>query len=112
MSSVAAMYAQYSYETEAYIVGNREGLIELRNALDRAINASSVGARNTETIDMIAPDGEEYDMHIICNRTPWGIDPSWMLHSHYTAEHTSTEGLSDLSWPADLTLDEFQKFVK
>lgn len=109
------MYAQYSQHTEAFIIGNRDGLIRLKNAIVRAIDKSTPGSKNSESTTLTANDGEDYEMIVICNETPWGIDPSWNLHSHYTAEEHSTEG-SDLFWPADiapaLTLDEFNKFVK
>jgi hypothetical protein len=103
---VVSMYGQYSYHTEGFIVANLEGLLALKHAINQAIAASLDGCRTTTKTELYAHDGEGYEMTIICNRTPFGVDPSWNLHSHYTAEHASTEGSNSLKYPADLIDDK------
>ena len=53
------IYGQYSWHEEAYIVGNVEGLIALRDAIN-----SSIGQGQAKT-EVMTGDGEGYDVHVI-----------------------------------------------
>lgn len=53
-SSTLVIHAQTCWHQEAYIIGNTEGLIELRDALDKAI---SEGESSINTMNV---DGEGY----------------------------------------------------
>lgn len=53
------IYSQYIAHTEAWVVGNREGLISLRNAIDAALNQGSASTEVT------AADNESYKVIVI-----------------------------------------------
>ncbi|WP_226528561.1 hypothetical protein [Metabacillus niabensis] len=43
-TNVLHIYAQDAWHQEAYIVGNKEGLLELRNAIDEALKSKEAVA--------------------------------------------------------------------
>ena len=58
-SNILHIYAQDSWHQEAFIVGNEEGLLELRNALDLALK-SKQGIAN-----VFPTDGEGYEAYVL-----------------------------------------------
>lgn len=52
-------YAQAFWHTEAYISGNRGGLLALRAAIDQALDKGSGDC------DIFAGDGEGYTVHVV-----------------------------------------------
>ena len=56
------IYCQYIWHDDAYIVGNRDGLIALRDAVDTALSDSGIGQAKAE---LSVSDGEGYDVFII-----------------------------------------------
>ena len=54
------IYAQQYYHQDAYIVGNKESLTELRNAINKAIDADS-----NEQCESSVADGEGYNINIM-----------------------------------------------
>ncbi len=108
MSGTLSIYSQYSYHEDAFLVGDWEGLIQLRDAIDNLLSRKGAPYHHTEhvldntVIETFAHDGEGYNLNIILNEKPQ-TDPTWHLHAHYTAEHASTEEFgTGLVWPADL----------
>lgn len=80
------IYGQQSYHTEARIIGNTQGLLELRNLIDKAIENKVAVSDTTE--DCIFPsDGEGYELTIVCSDDKWGIestpDSFWNLEENY-----------------------------
>lgn len=58
-TNVLHIYAQDSWHKEAYIVGNKEGLLELRKAIDQAL-------KSKEAIAEVFPaDGEGYEAMVL-----------------------------------------------
>lgn len=55
------LYAQDSWHMEAFIVGNKEGLIALREAIDEALQSETGQA----VAHVFPTDGEGYEAHII-----------------------------------------------
>lgn len=56
------LYAQDSWHMEAFIVGNQEGLIALRDAIDEALQSK----KGQAVAHAFPTDGEGYEAHIIC----------------------------------------------
>lgn len=52
------IYAQQSHHFEAFILGNRVGLLELKNAIDKALETGS------STVTLFPSDYEGYDVYI------------------------------------------------
>lgn len=59
MTSFLHIYAQDTWHCEAFIIGNTEGLINLRNAIDSAIEKTKGKA------SCFVNDGEGFDVHVI-----------------------------------------------
>lgn len=60
---VVHTWQPYAHHEEAYIVGNRDGLIRLRNAIDVALRPRDTSDTTVRTEVFIA-DGEGYDLII------------------------------------------------
>ncbi|MCM3442684.1 hypothetical protein AB3Z07_02765 [Metabacillus halosaccharovorans] len=58
-TNVLHIYAQDAWHQEAYIVGNKEGLLELRNAIDEALKSKEAVA------NVFPTDGEGYDAYVL-----------------------------------------------
>ncbi|AMQ07130.1 hypothetical protein [Sporosarcina psychrophila] len=52
------VYAQHAHHLESIIVGNREGLIELRNAIDQALD------KGTGKGNLFPSDDEGYELYV------------------------------------------------
>lgn len=55
------IHAQYQWHDDVLIVGNREGLMKLRDAIDRALSDAGPKAGN----DVFASDGEGYGVNVV-----------------------------------------------
>lgn len=55
------IYAQPYFHTDSFIVGNKEALIELKKAIEEALNSSDGKAECESSV----ADGEGYDCRII-----------------------------------------------
>ncbi|MDD5704040.1 MAG: hypothetical protein PHU23_18565 [Dehalococcoidales bacterium] len=77
------IYDQPFEHSDARILGNREGLTSLRDAIDRALagekvvmggfdhkNLDSQVLHNAEDV-IWATDGEGYELHVECNDSDW-----------------------------------------
>lgn len=69
------LYAQYSFHTEARILGSRAGLEALRDAISSALETGA------QTFEAVAGDGEGYDLQIVV------VDDLGMAPMPYTAGH-------------------------
>jgi len=58
-SNILQIYAQEFEHQDAYIVGNKEALLKLRNAIDEAI------ATEESSIELFCADGEGYNLIIL-----------------------------------------------
>lgn len=66
------LFAQRYQHGDACILGNRSGLIALRNAITQALDSSD-GAGATEAM---TTDGEGYTTFVVLNEKPWK-DETW-----------------------------------
>lgn len=88
------IYGQQSWHDSSYIVGTREDLVKLRDAIDAAIGLEK------KTQMFYVNDGEGYDVMI------YRVDDhtAGRLAVPYTEEMAREQG-SDKVWPWDLRLD-------
>jgi hypothetical protein len=78
---ILQIYGQVEQHHEAFIVGNKEGLIMLREAIDKALNEQVSFA--TEYV----VDGEGYDIIVINRNEHWQDEPWQSLRLPYTADY-------------------------
>lgn len=91
------IYGQESWHNEAYIVGNKSGLQELKKAIEQALN-SGRGETGEHNACIYVNDGEGYKVQIIMNNTNW-LEPFWKkLALPYTEVVASDKG-EDIIWP-------------
>ncbi len=97
------LYAQAMYHFEAYVVGNRAGLLKLREAIDAAL--AGEGSRGTGCArDVFVRDGEGYDVFVVREDAPWRGPPWDRLAVPYTDESASSKR-KDAIWPHQLVGD-------
>lgn len=99
------VYGQTMGHDELWILGNREGLTALRDALNRTLNNKPVDDLTYTSVETEVTDGESFNTIIVCQDKPLQ-DKAWDdLHLPYVDYNASTELLSHLRWPADLLPD-------
>jgi hypothetical protein len=64
------IWSQYAEHSEAFILGNREGLLALREAIDKALDVGQAHAMTFCT------DGEGFDTLVVCEDSDWQ-GPVW-----------------------------------
>ena len=57
---VVHIWSQGAWHDSSYIVGDRDGLMKLRDALDQAIESGAA------TAEVFVSDGEGYDIDVTC----------------------------------------------
>ena len=88
------IYGQPMEHFDARIVGNREGLTELRDTINNAL-MSGQKAKTLESHDpLFASDGEGYSVLIECHNDEWGI-----------------EGGANSFWNKDLSNPEYTRYT-
>jgi len=92
---IVNIYGQEMWHADAKILGKKEGLLELRDIIDRVIKDSEAsnegeGGEHGETA-LFASDGEGYTIIVECHNDEWGIaggaDSFWNKeesHPEYT----------------------------
>ncbi len=65
------IYGQYDNHTEAKIVGNRTGLLELRDVINKALKDGTAISGNDDPL--FASDGEGYEIIVELHNDSWGI---------------------------------------
>jgi len=89
------IYAQEIWHGEAYIVGNRDGLLALKEAIEQALVDSK------SQVDEYASDGEGYKVRVIMNDTGW-LEPFWDTLALPYSEKMTREGTRSAVWPWEL----------
>jgi len=74
------LYSQFTYHEDAKIIGDREGLMALRDALNAALDCID---KKPCMIDVYASDGEGYTLSVIC------LDDDAIFPSPYYASEDS-----------------------
>ena len=73
------IYGQEAWHTDARVIGNKEGLEQLRNTIDKALQE---GKATTETdvkdgdTALFASDGEGYEVIVEMHNEKWGLEGS------------------------------------
>lgn len=101
------LYSNPSYHMDAHVVGNRAGLIALRDAINEALEGdtdSNVSVTPDREGVVFTTDGEGYAVVVIRQDTPWR-EQTWidMLLSY--TEESSLDGAKESSltiWPHQL----------
>lgn len=86
------IYAQHSEHTEAYILGNREGLRALRAALDAALE------HGAGTVEVMVADGEGYAVEIMLENSDWN-SPAWINAAVPYVASYAAETREHAVWP-------------
>lgn len=81
LTGLLHIYGQEFEHGEAFLVGSLEGLLELADAIRRALTGEGRG-----TCRAFAADGEGYEVHVV-RQSERIADPAWVkLKLPYTAE--------------------------
>ena len=66
------IYGQESYHMDARIIGNTEGLTELRDTINNALMSGK--AKTLQRVPLFASDGEGYSVLVECHNDEWGCE--------------------------------------
>ena len=89
------IYGQYYWHTEARIVGNREGLLQLKTTIERALLKDGKATTATDVLDnngdtaLFASDGEGYEVIVEMHNDEWGLKGG--VDSFWNKEESSPE---------------------
>ena len=86
------VYAQPVWHEDAFIVGNRAALEDLRRAINTALSTGS------GTASAFVSDGEGYDCNIQVDDTPWE-GGTWPKRAVPYTDEPARETHSDAVWP-------------
>jgi len=90
------IYAQDGPHDDAYIVGDHNSLVKLRDAINNLLGANNFCPTKNVKAEMMASDGEGYDLHIILSE-----DENDKLSLPYTNELFEDQGEGAI-WPWSL----------
>ncbi len=68
---LAHIHAQGSQHDEAYLIANKDALLEIVYAICKAERTMEAA-----TARLMTSDGEEFDLIVVCEDAPWA-DPAW-----------------------------------
>jgi hypothetical protein len=111
--SLVHLYPGYCEHVEAYVVGNREGLLALRAAIDAALASDEAQKIVATENDVFCGDGEGYTLFVVRTDEDWRVEGgAWdSLRFPYTDERFARQPTR--KWPyhlftaADADKDEF-----
>ena len=86
------LYSQFSWHTEGFVCGDREGLQRLRDAITRALNDGQSQAT------VFAGDGEGFTLHVLMRDEEF---LATKLKSPYTWE-AAADNRDHVVWPSEL----------
>jgi len=92
------VYEHYAHHDDVWLVGNVDGLLALRNAIDRVLNTPDKAA----CAEVMAADGEGYAVQVICEDTPWQGERWPHLFLPYTAVYARDRETALTHMPWDL----------
>ncbi|MDD4984997.1 MAG: hypothetical protein PHQ43_04290 [Dehalococcoidales bacterium] len=69
------IYGQEAWHTEAKIIGNREGLLQLRATIDKALQEGKATTPDDPSAGspLFASDGEGYEVRVEMHNDGWGL---------------------------------------
>lgn len=87
------VYGQGAWHEDAFIVGNVEALVALRDALNKLLDADGIGFVNlpdgyigNAELEFWVNDGEGYPLHVTLLNGDWKTEKWVKLITPYTAE--------------------------
>ena len=91
------IYGQAFYHQEARIIGSRDGLLQLKRTIEKALREGKATtdtdvAYNDGNATLFASDGEGYEVIVIMNNDEWGIKDSFWNKEESYPEYTSLLG--------------------
>jgi len=85
------IYGQAAWHDEVRIIGNKDGLLALRNAITKALNSTE----GNGVASVYASDGEGYEAGVLLNDSGWQ-GPFWYcVGLPYTKDYTTEEVIND-----------------
>ncbi|RIV26406.1 hypothetical protein D2Q93_04340 [Alicyclobacillaceae bacterium I2511] len=88
------LHAQQEWHQPAFILGNKAGLLALRNTIDTAIQQGSSHALT------MTRDGEKFDLYVLMDDTDWQSE-SWRKAAVPYTEDAAVEQREEAVWPWD-----------
>ena len=70
---IVQIYGQCMQHAEAKIIGNQEGLLELKKTIDEAIQKGKASTPPDKEC-VFANDGEGYELIVECHNDEWGMN--------------------------------------
>lgn len=98
------IYSADSWHGECYIIGNTEGLLKLRNAIDKALEVGEIGCASA-----FASDGEGFATIVIKEEAKEVWDK---LKVHYVDDMAKETRKKDVIYPGDLICGEIEELEK
>jgi len=95
------IYAQEQWHGEAYIVGNKGGLLELKKAIEQALSNGSGQTVDEYGVPIYVNDGEGYKVKVTMNNTGW-LEPFWVKLAVPYTEEVASEKRKDAVWPWEI----------
>ncbi len=92
------IHGQVDWHGEAFILGNKDGLIALRNAINEAIKTTKPGKA-----EVCVSDGEGFHVYVIMDNSSWH-DKSWMKAALPYTDEVAGEKNKDAVWPWQLVV--------
>ena len=86
------IHAQQEWHQPAFVLGNKAGLLALRNTIDTAIQQGS------GRVLAMTQDGEEYGIYVLMDDTDWQSE-SWKKAAVPYTEDAAMEQREEAVWP-------------
>lgn len=85
--NVIHIFGQHTYHDDVHIIGSKESLIALRDAIDKVVGSG----KNVEKIKAFVNDGEGFDLEVICCNEE--SDLSRLVSPYFDEESCDPSGL-------------------
>lgn len=94
------LYSPSSYHADGFIIGNRDGLEQLRDAIDQAL------LEDTSIKQVYVADGEGFNFFVQCIDEPWQNEKWQKLQLPYRDWEEYGPGIEDEKHPYELIGEE------
>jgi hypothetical protein len=83
------LYGQEAWHDEAFVIGNREGLLALRALIDEALTTGRAKSKETSEEQIWVSDGEGYTINIIFEDGDWDSEFWNRIAMPYSEDYAS-----------------------
>ena len=97
MIKLLHIYGQEQWHGNTYLVGNKAGLLELKNAIEQALD-NGRGETTNKGSCIYTNDGEGYQVRVVLNDTIWQ-SPFWENLALPYSWEIASEKRDDAIWP-------------